>query len=391
MREILLCKCGELVLKGLNRRKFEDRLQKTLHWRLKKVGSFKVHGCQSTFYVEPLDENASMDEAAQVCRRVFGLVGVCRAVVCEKNIDDIKEKAALYLKDLLGGVRTYKVETKRADKRFALNSPQISRIVGGYLSDVYPHLKPHMEDPQVTVRVEVREDYAFVHGGPMPGAGGLPTGTSGKGMLLLSGGIDSPVAGWMMAKRGMELEGVHFFSYPYTSQEAKQKVLDLAEVLSKWSGRMNVTIVPFTHIQTEIRDKCKEDYFTLIMRRFMMRLSERVALLQNAQCLITGESLAQVASQTVQAIHTTNAVCDMPVLRPVIGMDKEEIVAYSRKIDTFEISIQPYEDCCTVFTPAHPKTKPKVADLEEIEKALDVEGLIREAVEKAEGKVFHQN
>ena len=353
MKEILLCKCGELVLNGLNRRKFEDRLQKTLHWRLKKAGNFKIHGCQSTFYVEPLDENASMDQAVEICRRVFGLVGVCRAVVCEKDIRDIKEKAALYLKDLLEGVRTYKVETKRADKRFLLTSPQISREVGGYLSDVYGHLQPRMEDPQVTVRVEVREDYAFVHGGPVPGAGGLPTGTSGKGMLLLSGGIDSPVAGWMMAKRGLELGGVHFFSYPYTSMEARQKVLDLAEVLSRWCGRMTVTIVPFTHIQTEIRDKCREDYFTLVMRRFMMRLA---------------------------AIHTTNAVCDLPVLRPVIGMDKEEIVTVARRIDTLDISILPYEDCCTVFTPKHPQTKPTLEKVQEEERRLDVDALVAEAL-----------
>ena len=384
MREILLCKCGELVLKGLNRRKFEDRLQKTLYWRLKKVGNFKIHGCQSTFYVEPLDENASMDEAAQVCCRVFGLVGVCRAVVCEKDIRDICEKAALYLKDTLAGVRTYKVETRRADKRFPLTSPQISREVGGYLSDVYGHLQPRMEDPQITVRVEVREEYAFVHGGPIAGAGGLPTGTSGKGMLLLSGGIDSPVAGWMMAKRGLELEGVHFFSYPYTSQEAKQKVLDLAQILSRWCGRLTVTVVPFTHIQTEIRDKCREDYFTLVMRRFMMRLAEATARQRDCQCLITGESLAQVASQTVQAIQTTTAVCDLPVLRPVIGMDKEEIVTIARRIETLETSILPYEDCCTVFTPKHPQTKPTLEKVLEEESRLDVEGLVAEALANVE-------
>ena len=237
-----------------------------------------------------------------------------------------------------------------------------------------------MEDPQVTVRVEVREDYAFVHGGPVPGAGGLPTGTSGKGMLLLSGGIDSPVAGWMMAKRGLELGGVHFFSYPYTSMEARQKVLDLAEALSRWCGRMTVTIVPFTHIQTEIRDKCREDYFTLVMRRFMMRLAEAVARQEDCQCLITGESLAQVASQTVQAIHTTNAVCDLPVLRPVIGMDKEEIVTVARRIDTLDISILPYEDCCTVFTPKHPQTKPTLEKVLEEERRLDVDALVAEAL-----------
>ncbi len=379
MKEILLCKCGELVLKGLNRHKFEERLQKTLYWRLKKVGEYRVHGCQSIFYVEP-EGDASVDAALEVCRRVFGLVAVSRAAVCEKDIGDIREKAGAYLKDLLTGVRTYKVETRRADKRFSLTSPQISRDVGGYLSDLYPHLQPQMEHPQVTVRVEVREDYAFVSGGPVPGAGGLPTGTSGRGMLLLSGGIDSPVAGWMMAKRGLELGAVHFFSYPYTSQEAKQKVLDLAQVLSRWCGKLTVTVIPFTHIQTEIRDKCKEDYFTLVMRRMMMRLAEETAKIQNCQCLITGESLAQVASQTVQAIHTTNKVCSLPVLRPVIGMDKEEIVAIARRVGTMEISTLPYEDCCTVFTPKHPQTKPALERVEQEESLLDVEGLIAEAL-----------
>lgn len=384
MKEILLCKCGELVLKGLNRHKFEERLNRTLYWRLKKAGEFKIHACQSTIYVEPLDENASVDQALEICKKVFGIVGVCRAVVCEKNIEDIKQKAGEYLKDTLAGVRTYKVETRRADKRFPLTSPEISREVGGYLSDIYEHLQAQMDEPQITVKVEVREEYAFVSAGTQMGAGGLPVGTSGKGMLLLSGGIDSPVAGWMMAKRGMELSGVHFFSYPYTSPEAKQKVLDLAAVMAEWCGRMTVTVIPFTHIQTEIRDKCKEDYFTLVMRRFMMRLAEKTAEMQDCQCLITGESLAQVASQTVQAIHTTNAVCDLPVLRPVIGMDKEEIVSIARRVGTMDISILPYEDCCTVFTPKHPQTKPKLDCVEAEEAKLDVETLVAEALAGAE-------
>ena len=388
MREVLLCKCGELVLKGLNRRKFEERLNRTLYWRLKKVGDFKIHSCQSTIYVEPQDENTSMDQALEVCRKVFGVVGVCRAVVCEKNIEDIKQKAGEYLRETLAGVRTYKVETRRADKRFPLTSPEISREVGGYLSDLYDHLQAQMEDPQITVKVEIREEHAFVSAGTIPGAGGLPVGTSGRGMLLLSGGIDSPVAGWMMAKRGMELCGVHFFSYPYTSPEAKQKVLDLAEVLAGWCGRISVTVIPFTHIQTEIRDKCKEDYFTLVMRRFMMRLAEKTAQAQECQCLITGESLAQVASQTVQAIHTTNAVCTLPVLRPVIGMDKEEIITVARRVGTMDISILPYEDCCTVFTPKHPQTKPRLEYVEEEERKLEVEALVAEALAGAETLVI---
>ena len=379
MEEVLLLKCGELVLKGLNRGKFEERLLKIIRGRLRPVGEYHVHSSQSTIYVEP-QNGASVDEALEVCKKIFGIVAIARAVVCEKDIEDIVAKGIPYLKPALDNVRTFKVETRRADKRFALTSPQISQRLGGDLHDAYPHLKAQMDDPQITVKVEVRERNAFVSAGVIPGAGGLPTGINGRGMLLLSGGIDSPVAGWMMAKRGLELGAVHFFSYPYTSEEAKQKVLDLAEIVARWSGKLTVSVVPFTKIQTEIRDKCPEDYFTIIMRRMMMRISERVAQRQNCQGLITGESLGQVASQTIQAITVTNAVCEMPVLRPVIGMDKEEIVTISRHIGAFETSILPYEDCCTVFTPKHPQTKPRREEVEEMEKVLDIEALIEEAM-----------
>ena len=379
MEEVLLLKCGELVLKGLNRGKFEERLLKIIRGRLRPVGEYNVHSSQSTIYVEP-QNGASVDEALEVCKKIFGIVAIARAVVCEKDIEDIVAKGIPYLKSALDNVRTFKVETRRADKRFALTSPQISQRLGGDLHDAYPHLKAQMDDPQITVKVEVRERNAFVSAGVIPGAGGLPTGINGRGMLLLSGGIDSPVAGWMMAKRGLELGAVHFFSYPYTSEEAKQKVLDLAEIVARWSGKLTVSVVPFTKIQTEIRDKCPEDYFTIIMRRMMMRIAERVAEKQNCQGLITGESLGQVASQTIQAITVTNAVCEMPVLRPVIGMDKEEIVTISRHIGAFETSILPYEDCCTVFTPKHPQTKPRREEVEEMEKVLDIEALIEEAM-----------
>ena len=379
MEEVLLLKCGELVLKGLNRGKFEERLLKIIRGRLRTVGDYHVHSSQSTIYVEP-QNGASVDAALEVCKKIFGIVAIARAVVCEKDIEDIVAKGIPYLKEALDPVRTFKVETRRADKRFPLTSPQISQRLGGDLHDAYPHLKAQMEDPQITVKVEVRERNAFVSAGVIPGAGGLPTGINGRGMLLLSGGIDSPVAGWMMAKRGLELGAVHFFSYPYTSEEAKQKVLDLAAILASWSGKLTVSVVPFTHIQTEIRDKCPEDYFTIIMRRMMMRIAQRVAERQNCQGLITGESLGQVASQTIQAITVTNAVCDIPVLRPVIGMDKEEIVTISRHIGAFETSILPYEDCCTVFTPKHPQTKPRREEVEEMEQVLDMEALIEEAM-----------
>ena len=379
MREMLLLKCGELVLKGLNRYKFEERLVKTLRFRLERVGRFTVTGRQSVYCVEAA-EGQDIAPALAVCQRVFGVVLVCRAAVCEKSVEDIQRTAAEYLAAELRTARTFRVETKRSDKRFPLTSPQIDREVGGYLNDLYPACKAQMHDPELTVHVEVRDKYAFVHAAPLPGAGGVPTGTGGRGLLLLSGGIDSPAAGWMMGKRGMELGAIHFFSYPYTSEDAKQKVLTLAKELTAWCGRIPVYVVPFTHIQTEMRDKCFEDYFTLVMRRMMMRISERVARDQDYQALITGESLGQVASQTTEAIATTDAVCTIPVLRPVIGMDKEEIVQIARRAGTFETSILPYEDCCTVFTPRHPQTKPKLFQVEREEQKLDVDALVDEAV-----------
>ncbi len=383
MEEVLLLKCGELVLKGLNRGKFEERLLKIIRNRLRPVGEYHVHSSQSTIYVEP-QNGASVDEALEVCKRIFGIVAIARAVVCEKDIEDIVAKGIPYLKSALDNVRTFKVETRRADKRFALTSPQISQRLGGDLHDAYPHLKAQMDDPQITVKVEVRERNAFVSAGVIPGAGGLPTGINGRGMLLLSGGIDSPVAGWMMAKRGLELGAVHFFSYPYTSEEAKQKVLDLAEIVARWSGKLTVSVVPFTKIQTEIRDKCPEDYFTIIMRRMMMRIAERVAEKQNCQGLITGESLGQVASQTIDALCCTDAVADMPVFRPLIGSDKIEIIRIAEKIGTYETSCQPYEDCCTVFTPRHPATHPKMDHVARAEQCLDIEALVSAAVEGTE-------
>ena len=378
MQEVLLLKCGELVLKGLNRSRFEERLMKIVRTRLRPLGEYKVYTAQSTIYVEP-QNGAPVDEALEVVEKVFGVVAINRCAACEKDINVIMKTAETYLADQLQAARTFKVLARRADKRFPYTSPQIGQEVGGHLHDCYGHLKPDMENPGLTVRVEIREEHAYVSGNPIPGAGGLPTGVNGRGMALLSGGIDSPVAAWMMAKRGLDISAVHFFSYPYTSEQAKEKVLELAKIVARWSGKITVSVVPFTHIQTEIRDKCREDYFTLVMRRMMMRISQRVALHQNCGCLITGESLGQVASQTMEAMTCTGAVCDIPVFRPVIGMDKEEIVTIARKIDTFETSILPYEDCCTVFTPKHPQTKPRLEDVEREEAKLDVEALVEEA------------
>ena len=380
MREIMLLKQGEMVLKGLNRRGFEEKLMGNAKRRLKKYGQFKIYTRQSATYVEPMNEDCDFEGAWESMCKLFGVVGLSRACSCEKDKDAIVECAKAYLGDQLSAAKTFKVETKRADKSFPMNSIQLSQYVGGELDDAYPNLTADMHHPDIVVHVEVRDYEAFVHADPVEGAGGLPIGVGGRALSLLSGGIDSPVASWMIAKRGVIVDMIHFHSYPYTSQEALDKVLDLARLLVPYTGKQCVHIVPFTKIQEELRRACPEELFTILMRRFMMRIACRVAEKNGIQALVTGESVGQVASQTLEAMACTNAVCTVPVLRPVVGMDKEEIVRISRKIGTFETSILPYEDCCTVFTPKHPRTKPKIADLEEAEQALDVEALVEEAV-----------
>ena len=384
MNEIILLKLGEVVLKGLNRRSFEDKLMSNIRRRLQHCGKFQVVSRQSTIYVEPAGEGCDMEEAYALCKRVFGVIAVTRARPCPKDKDAMVSCAKSYLGDQLAKSKTFKVETKRSDKHFSMNSMEISQYVGGALHDAYPHLKVDVHDPELCVHVEVREKAAYVHGPSEPGAGGLPIGMGGKAVSLLSGGIDSPVASWMIAKRGVQLELVHFFSPPYTSQQAKEKVIALARELTPWCGRMTLSIIPFTEIQEEIRRACPEDHFTLIMRRFMMRLAERVARRTGCKALVTGECLGQVASQTMDALTVSDDACAMPVLRPVIGMDKEEIVRLSRKIGTFDTSILPYEDCCTVFTPRHPRTHPVLEEVVQYESALDIEGLIQRAMEGVE-------
>ena len=379
-----MLKLGEIVLKGMNRRNFERQLTSNLSRRLRPYGNFEISMVQSTIYVEPADENCDLERAWEACGTVFGIVSMCRCRVCEKNLDAIYEGIINYLGDELAGQRSFKVESKRADKHFALNSIQISQEIGGRLAEAFPQVAVDVHHPAYTVFVEVRERAAYVHGPSVPGAGGLPTGVGSKAALLLSGGIDSPVAGYMMAKRGMEIECIHFFSYPYTSLLAKEKVLELARLLCRYCGRMTVDIVGFTEIQEAIRAQCPEEYFTLIMRRFMMRIAERLGQDHGCRCLVTGESLGQVASQTMEAIAVTNAVCREPVFRPLIGMDKEEIVTIARKIGTMETSILPYEDCCTVFTPKHPKTKPNLKAVEEAEQKMEMEALINRALEQVE-------
>ena len=384
MREIMLLKQGEMVLKGLNRRGFEEKLMGNAKRRLKKYGQFKIYTRQSATYVEPMNEDCDFEGAWESMCKLFGVVGLSRACSCAKDKDAIVACAKAYLGDQLSAAKTFKVETKRADKSFPMNSIQLSQYVGGELDDAYPNLTADMHRPDIVVHVEVRDYEAFVHADPVEGAGGLPIGVGGRALSLLSGGIDSPVASWMIAKRGVIVDMIHFHSYPYTSQEALDKVLDLARLLVPYTGKQCVHIVPFTKIQEELRRSCPEELFTILMRRFMMRIACRVAERNGIQALVTGESVGQVASQTLEAMACTNAVCTVPVLRPVVGMDKEEIVRISRKIGTFETSILPYEDCCTVFTPKHPRTKPKIADLEEAEQALDVEALVEEAVANIE-------
>ena len=380
MNEIILLKLGEVVLKGLNRRSFEDKLVSNIRRRLQHYGSFHVYSKQSTIYVEPQGEACDLDGAYAACKQVFGIIAATRARSCPKDKDAIFHCARHYLDGQLREAATFKVETKRADKHFPMNSMEISQYVGGLLHDAYPHLKVDVHSPQLCVHVEVREKAAYVHGPSEPGAGGLPIGMGGTAVSLLSGGIDSPAASYMIAKRGVQLELVHFFSPPYTSQQALDKVVRLARELTPWCGRMKLHIVPFTEIQEAIRRDCPEDHFTLIMRRFMMRLAQAVARRTGAKALVTGESLGQVASQTMDALAVSDEVCELPVLRPVIGMDKQEIVLLSRRIGTFETSIQPFEDCCTVFTPRHPKTHPHLDEVREYEKALDVEGLVERAL-----------
>ena len=384
MTEMILLKLGELVLKGANRHTFEDKLKSNIARRLRPLGKFRVYTRQSTTYVEPLSDTCDMDAAYEAMKHVFGVVGISRAKACEKTREAMLETARSYLGDKLSAAHTFKVESKRADKSFPMTSIALSQWVGGELDDLYPNLQVDVHQPELTVHLEVRDYAAFVHADPEPGAGGLPVGTSGRALSLLSGGIDSPVASWMMAKRGVALEMVHFYSYPYTSPEAREKVLELAKLLTPWCGRLTVHVVPFTHIQEELRRSCPEDYFTLLMRRFMMRIAEGVARRTGCRAVVTGESLGQVASQTMDAMAVTGAVTARPIFRPLVGMDKEEAVRIARKIGTFETSILPYEDCCTVFTPRHPRTRPRLEDVEAIEEPLDVEGLVKEALEGIE-------
>ena len=384
MNEIFLLKLGEIVLKGSNKRQFENKLRSNVRRRMKHYGNFDVYIMQSTVYVQPMDDECDVEGAWEACRSIFGVVSLCRCRPCEKNLDAIFNAIEEYLGDDLDCAKSFKVESKRSDKSFPMTSIQISQAIGGRLAEAHPTVEVDVHHPDYTVFVEVRDLAAYVHGPAEPGAGGLPTGVGGRAMCLLSGGIDSPVAAWMMAKRGVEIECVHFFSYPYTSQLAKDKVIELARLVTRYSGRMTLNVVSFTKIQEAIRDNCPEEFFTLIMRRFMMEISMRIGKDHGCGALITGENLGQVASQTMEAMAVTGAVVDIPVFMPLVGMDKEDIVTIARKIGTMETSVLPYEDCCTVFTPKHPKTKPTLAQVLHAERKLDREALILEALADVE-------
>lgn len=362
MKEILMAYQGEMALKGLNRATFESVLLKTMRRRLKSLGEWKVYKAQSTMYAEPVGE-VDMDAACESISRIFGIASYSRAAVCEKDFSAICETARTYLADELRAASTFKVSARRSDKTFCMNSMEIGRELGAVLLEAFPHLKVDVHHPELNVTVEVRDFAAYVHGGKRPGAGGLPVSTSGKAALLLSGGIDSPVAGYLMAKRGLSLCCVHFASPPYTSERARRKVLDLAALLAPYTGNLNVYVVPYTKPQEYIRDNAPRDLFTVLMRRSMMRIANVICRKEEAAALVTGESLAQVASQTLYALACTDAAQELPVLRPCIGMDKVEITDLARRIGTFETSIEPYEDCCTIFTPPHPKTRPHLDEV----------------------------
>ena len=384
MNDIILLKLGEIVLKGLNRKSFEQKLVSNVRRRLAHIGKFRVYCLQSTVYVEAAEDGADMDAAFEALQKVFGIVKLSRAAACEKDKDAIAKLAIDYLRDDMLRAKSFKVESKRSDKSFPMTSVELSQYVGGELNEAYPNVEVDVHDPDLVVNIEVRDLAAYVHAAPVSGAGGMPVGCNGVAVTLLSGGIDSPVSSYMIAKRGVRLIPLHFFSFPYTSEQAKEKVIELGNMLTEYCGRMTLEIAPFTHIQEEIRDKCPEEYFTLIMRRFMMRIAQRVAHDTGAKAIVTGENLGQVASQTMEAMASTQAVIELPVLQPLIGMDKEEIITIARKIGTFDTSILPYEDCCTVFTPKHPRTRPKLSEVERAESVLDIDALVDEAVKGLE-------
>ena len=391
MENLVLLKCGELILKGHNRAMFENRLVKNIKSMLKGTGQYCINRSQGTIFVEIIE--GELNKTVTVLKRVFGITKLSPAYTAPKDIDAICAIAKEKFAGVLSDVKTFKVRAKRADKTFPMGSPEIAARVGGELFHHFDHLEVDLKNPDIYVTVDIRGEYAYLYCENIPGMGGMPTGTNGKATLLLSGGIDSPVAGWMMAKRGLYLDAVHFFSHPYTSERAKEKVLDLAKILSGYADHIRVSVVPFTEIQLALMEKCPGNQMVILMRRFMTRIAQRIAQENGSSALITGESLGQVASQTLQSLVVTNDVAEIPVFRPLIGLDKEEIIRYARRIGTFETSILPYEDCCTIFVPKHPETKPKLDRIKMSEQNLDYEALVQRAIDGVEvvDVSYHQN
>jgi len=382
VKEVILVKTGEIALKGLNKKTFEAVLIKNIKKKIRKYGQFHIEKSQSTIYIYKLDnDDIDMAEVLDDVRCVFGIASVSLCIGCEKNLESIENTIKEQFKDELSAMSTFKVEAKRSDKTFHLISPQIQQHFGSFILENFSNLKVDVKKPQVRLTVEIREKMAYIHTNSIKAVGGMPVSTSGMAGLLLSGGIDSPVAGYMMAKRGLRVINIHFESPPYTSMRAREKVLTLAHKMSKYTENSSVVIVNLTKIQEEIYSKCSDGLFTVIMRRYMMKICNGLAKIHKLDALITGESLAQVASQTTMAIGCTDVASELPVFRPLIGLDKIEIVNIAREIDTFETSILPYEDCCTVFTPKHPTTKPLLRKVLEEEEKLDEDNLIKEALD----------
>ncbi len=385
MNKIILVRYGEIILKGLNRPVFEDKLIGNIKNAIFKFGKARVIKSQGRIYIEPQEENYDFDSVLTKVAKVFGVVSVSPVWKVETDYEIIKDTSLKMASKLVEekGYKTFKVETKRGNKRFPMQSPEISADVGGFILENIPKLSVDVKNPDFILYLEVRES-TYIYSEMLKAQGGMPLGSNGKAMLLLSGGIDSPVAGWMMGKRGVEIEAVHFYSYPYTSERAKQKVIDLAQIMAQYCGKIRLHVVPFTEIQLKINDNCPEEQLTIIMRRLMMKIAEQIAVKVNAMALITGESMGQVASQTMHGLYCTDAAVNMPVFRPLIGMDKVEVVDIARRIETFDTSVLPYEDCCTVFVAKHPQTKPKLEKILTSESVVDFEPLINAAVENTE-------
>lgn len=387
MNEIVMVKYGEIALKGLNKSTFEDILVKNIKRRLKDMGEFSYFRRQSTVYITP-ESDVDMDAVLKKLSCIFGIGAIQRSAVFPKDFSVVAENAAEYLREALECAKTFKVEAKRADKKFPMQTPEIQQELGGVVLEAFPHLTVDVHNPEVTVRLEIRDNGAYLSAERIIGAGGMPVGSSGKALLMLSGGIDSPVAGYMMAKRGLIVDCIHYVSPPYTSERARMKVEALAEKMTDCCGDIKFYCVPFTEIQEALRDNCPEEYFTVLMRRIMVKIANKICDREGYGAIITGESVAQVASQTLTALYCTNEAAEYPVFRPVIGMDKKEIIEISRKIDTYDTSVLPYEDCCTVFSPKHPRTKPRIVDVKAAEASFDFDSMIDKAVAETEIKRF---